>query len=209
MKLGSKYFDDIRVKPNQDRSRAENKPICEWEGCNEPAEHRAPAGRNSKNKFRMFCTKHVKEYNANYNYFEGMADDDIRSFQKDASLGHRPTWAMGVDKSFGFNADMAPPHMAENFKEARWRKEQAKRAAMRAGPSSKSPKAKPLTPAAKNAFEKMGLEFSATGDEIKSKYKDSVKRLHPDANGGDRKYEERLREIITAYTYLKRSGYCS
>ena len=30
-----------------------------------------------------------------------------------------------------------------------------------------------------------------------------VKRLHPDANGGDRSREEKLREIIHAYKTLK------
>ena len=38
---------------------------------------------------------------------------------------------------------------------------------------------------------------------IKSRYKDLVKRLHPDANGGDRSSEDKLREIIRAYKYLK------
>jgi DnaJ-class molecular chaperone len=35
-----------------------------------------------------------------------------------------------------------------------------------------------------------------------------VKRHHPDANGGDRASEERLRQIIQAYNYLKTAGFC-
>jgi curved DNA-binding protein CbpA len=35
-----------------------------------------------------------------------------------------------------------------------------------------------------------------------------VKRLHPDANGGDRSSEDKLREIIQAYNYLKAAGFC-
>ena len=34
-----------------------------------------------------------------------------------------------------------------------------------------------------------------------------VKRHHPDANGGDRSSEDKLREIIQAYNYLKSSGF--
>jgi curved DNA-binding protein CbpA len=34
-----------------------------------------------------------------------------------------------------------------------------------------------------------------------------VKLHHPDANGGDRSSEDRLREIIQAYTYLKSIGF--
>jgi DnaJ-class molecular chaperone len=35
------------------------------------------------------------------------------------------------------------------------------------------------------------------------RFKMLVKRHHPDANGGDRSTEDRLREIIQAYNYLK------
>jgi curved DNA-binding protein CbpA len=33
-----------------------------------------------------------------------------------------------------------------------------------------------------------------------------VKIHHPDANGGDSRSEEKLREILQAYNYLKQSG---
>ena len=39
-------------------------------------------------------------------------------------------------------------------------------------------------------------------------YKELVKRHHPDANGGDRKSEERLQAVIQAYNTLKTSGFC-
>jgi DnaJ-class molecular chaperone len=34
-----------------------------------------------------------------------------------------------------------------------------------------------------------------------------VKIHHPDANGGDKSSEERLRSIIAAYTHLKQKGF--
>jgi curved DNA-binding protein CbpA len=33
-----------------------------------------------------------------------------------------------------------------------------------------------------------------------------VKIHHPDANGGDSRSEEKLREILQAYNYLKQAG---
>jgi hypothetical protein len=42
---------------------------------------------------------------------------------------------------------------------------------------------------------------------VKARYKLLVKRHHPDANGGDRSLEDRLREIIQAYSYLKSVGF--
>jgi curved DNA-binding protein CbpA len=35
-----------------------------------------------------------------------------------------------------------------------------------------------------------------------------VKRHHPDTNGGDRGTEDKLREIIEAYRFLKSKGLC-
>ena len=37
---------------------------------------------------------------------------------------------------------------------------------------------------------------------IKARYKELVKRLHPDANGGDRSSETRLQDVIVAYKTL-------
>ena len=49
---------------------------------------------------------------------------------------------------------------------------------------------------------------SLRGRWIKARYKALVKQLHPDANGGDRSSEDRLRQIIQAYHYLKAAGFC-
>jgi len=39
------------------------------------------------------------------------------------------------------------------------------------------------------------------------RFKELVKRHHPDANGGDRSTEDRLVEVIQAYNYLKSVGF--
>ena len=43
-------------------------------------------------------------------------------------------------------------------------------------------------------------------EDIKARFKALVKLHHPDANGGDVRSEEKLREIIQAYNYLKQAG---
>ena len=60
----------------------------------------------------------------------------------------------------------------------------------------------------RKALNALGLETDANATDIKAKFKVLVKRHHPDANGGDRSCEDRLREIIQAYNYLKSVGYC-
>jgi hypothetical protein len=61
--------------------------------------------------------------------------------------------------------------------------------------------------AERKALDTLGLELEATAAEIKLRFKTLVKRHHPDANGGDRSSEDRLREIIQAYNYLKSVGF--
>jgi DnaJ-class molecular chaperone len=53
------------------------------------------------------------------------------------------------------------------------------------------------------ALNALELDDTATMTIVKLRYKELVKRHHPDANGGDRSCEEKLREIIRAYNYLK------
>jgi DnaJ-domain-containing protein 1 len=62
--------------------------------------------------------------------------------------------------------------------------------------------------AERKALHELGLEEGADKVEIKARFKLLVKRHHPDANGGDRGSENKLREIIQAYNYLKSTGAC-
>ena len=44
------------------------------------------------------------------------------------------------------------------------------------------------------------------GPAIRARYTALVRRLHPDANGGDRAGETRLQRVIKAYQTLKKAG---
>ena len=61
--------------------------------------------------------------------------------------------------------------------------------------------------AERKALDTLGLEIEATPQQVKTRFKELVKRHHPDANGGDRSTEDRLVEIIQAYNYLKSVGF--
>jgi hypothetical protein len=61
--------------------------------------------------------------------------------------------------------------------------------------------------AERRALDTLGLDPDASAGEVKTRFKALVKRHHPDANGGDRSSEEKLREIIQAYNYLKSIGF--
>jgi hypothetical protein len=210
MKLDSPLFDRIRVKPDQDRRLRAACPGCEWPGCANAATHRAPKGRTQEREYWRFCLDHVREYNQSYNFFSGMSDAAVATYQKDALIGHRPTWKMGSlggkrskkPMSNRFFSDYGgaedPFEMFREFGGAR--------------PRGARPRAENERRAVRNverrAFHSLGLETDAERGEIKARFKELVKRHHPDANGGDRSSEDKLREIIEAYNYLKSAGYC-
>ena len=62
--------------------------------------------------------------------------------------------------------------------------------------------------AERKCFGALDLHEDTTPEEIKARFKALVKLHHPDSNGGDRGSEDRLREIIQAYNYLKQAGFC-
>ena len=47
------------------------------------------------------------------------------------------------------------------------------------------------------------LSHPITLADVKTRYKELVKRHHPDANGGDKAAEERFKLITQAYTVLR------
>jgi len=197
MKADSKIFDHIRVKPDQDRLLRERHPCCEWPGCDGAGMHKAPKGRRQIGEYHVFCLDHVRIYNKSYNYFEGMSDDAVVNYQKSALTGHRPTWAWSVDRATAATAGNGAPHSGAH-----------------ADPFEFFDRAKPVRPARtvrnaeRRALSALSLDETATPAEVKRQYKLLVKRHHPDANGGTRECEEKLRDIIQAYDYLKASGFC-
>ena len=203
MKLDSKYFDSIRTK--RKRKRAEEppqKPVCQWDGCDKPGVHRAPVGRDAENQYFVFCFEHVKEYNKGYNYFSGLSDTEVAKYQKEAITGHRPTWSMGVNK----NAKWGPAQNQARAGAARMR-DPFSHSGWRLNEKAPAPERR-LKPLETKALDTLGLAGGATSSDIKSRYKELVKRHHPDANGGDRGSEERFREVIQAYQLLKQAGFC-
>ena len=66
--------------------------------------------------------------------------------------------------------------------------------------------ARRLKPLELKSLEALDLAEGVDRVQIKARFKELVKRHHPDANGGDKRSENRLREIIQAYNYLKQAG---
>lgn len=214
MSSWAKYREFVKVPPRS-RNAAEEaaarrrarKHNCSWPGCDSEGTHRAPADKKTAGdarRYRWLCEAHVREFNKTWNYFDGMSDDDVARFQKEAATGHRPTWDVGSNRTaaaasrFGFVGSEADPTVYDPFGFA-----------TDGGTTTTTDGARRrLRPKEAKALETLGLDGEASADDIKFKYKRLVKLHHPDANGGDRSSEDRLRSVIEAYSYLKSTGYC-
>jgi curved DNA-binding protein CbpA len=206
MDLNSPLFDRIRIRPTCDEPREAQDPACERPGCRATGPFRAPKGRGREGQYWRFCLDHVREYNQSYNYFAGMTDDAVAAYQKDAVIGHRPTWAMGANSAgrAGGARDDAPARDWEYADPLGILRSAGVEHKARAAESKRPRYSGPV----RHALDVMGLDENATPVAIKAQYKALVKRFHPDAHGGDRGFEERLRDIIKAHDTLKAAGLC-
>jgi hypothetical protein len=195
-----RFKSDIRIKPGKGAAAAP-KPeerLCEAKGCVGPGNCRVPKSPQHMDEYLWYCAAHARAHNENWDFFKGMDNGEIQKFREDALTGHRPTWQLGkrAAKARTGTRTQNPLHDShalfdEDGNEA---------------PGGPRRPERHLTRLQIMAFDTLQLAHNATLIEIKSRYKELVKRFHPDANGGDRGAEERLKQVIKAYGVLRQSG---
>ena len=172
---------------------------CEAPGCAEPGEFRAPGSRapsfDGPGDWRWYCLEHVRAFNSEYDWFEGMTPDEIlaaqspiagwradaRAFRADAGVDGVPRWA-----DFDDPLDAIGARASEIRKRAGGQRDFAR-----------------FTPKERAALGVMGLGPQTDRHELRKRYSTLVRRYHPDRNGGDRSHEKALQDVIEAYTALK------
>jgi len=168
---------------------------CDAAGCPAAGEYRAPKARDKLNDYFWFCLDHVREYNKAWDYYAGMSPEQIEQAVRLDTIWQRPTWPMG-----GWRA-----------REQALREEAMRQAnfGFRTGREDEDDEGPPRRPtmrtAEQDALATLDLSPPVTFEQIKARYRELVKRHHPDANGGAREAEERLKLINLAYTTLKAS----
>ena len=165
------------------------KNICEWENCKENGDFKAPVEKDNSKNYRWLCENHIKLFNKNWNYFEGMSQDEIENFLKSDLTWHRPTQKFGYPDNF-FNVLW---NNALNDKFNLFNKKIGINKLNRAKLSTKDI----------DAFRIMGLELSSDWEAIQKRFKTLVKKFHPDKNSGNKEFEDKLKKITLAYSHLK------
>ena len=162
--------------------------VCDFAGCDAAAEHRAPKSKTDLDEFYWFCFQHAAAYNRSWDYFQGMDQEEIEKFRTDAMTGHRPTWKLG-ERGY-----------------AAWMDDRVKDYHDVLDKTSYQPSSRKFVPRhtkqQRRDLAELDLDETATLQDIKMRYKQLVKRFHPDANGGDKRAEERFKSINEAYSSL-------
>lgn len=191
---------DIRIARTKKKKTPDQEP-CDWAGCTSKGGCKAPKSPDRLRDYFNFCQSHAREYNKNWNFFSTMTDEDIAEWQVGARHGHRPTW--DVRKNTGERAS------------AQKKRKAGSTAATSEGynifgegkiaDQTEAPRRR-LSKMQLKALNDLGLDDTATKDDVRKRYTQLVKQLHPDANQGKRNTEESFQRVVNANRVLKTTG---
>ena len=164
------------------------KIICDWDNCNKVGSYKAPIEKDNSRKFRLLCLEHIKIFNKKWNYFADMDEGDIDQCIRRATTWERPSWHFGTNsKTRDFANQFDDPLGIFGQDNAR------------------QPIEKPMPKEEKQAWKEMQLTPGTEWLQIKQQYKKLVKIHHPDANGGAKDAEEKLKSINLAFSVLEKT----
>ena len=163
--------------------------VCDWTNCKKSGKFKAPQEKDNSKNYKWLCEEHIKLFNNNWNYFEGMSQNEIENFIKSDITWHRPTQKFGSSDNF-FNI-LWNNALNDNFNLFKGEK------------IFKDSEYNKLNEKDKDAFRIMGLEINAEWLIIQKKFKTLVKKFHPDRNAGNKQFEDKLKKITLAYSHLK------
>jgi hypothetical protein len=162
---------------------------CDAPDCPLAGEYRAPKSRRNLRDYHWFCLEHVRAYNATWDFYRGMSPGEIEAALRQDTAWGRPTWPLGRIGQASWEEEVLrdPLHVL-----AAGRLRSGRRHADRGVPNE-----------LREPLATLGLAWPTTMAQLKARYKELAKRHHPDANGGDRAAEERLKVINLAYATLR------
>ena len=177
--------------------RQEKKKIyhtCEFPGCSEPAEYRAPKDRSLRSHY-WFCLKHVQEYNKKWDFLAGLSPDQIEAQLQNDVTWQRPTWKLGT----GGSARVVRGKVSDKFHF--FDESQLGMSGHYNPPQNEVRYSKKI----QDAILFMELEAPLTLTKVKTQYKKLAKRYHPDITQKDAGLFQRLTESYTAIVaYLEK-----
>lgn len=206
MRFRQDVFEDVFVsaaatRPGKRRDYANTeKRACDAPGCAAAGAYKAPKSRERLRDYYYFCLPHVREYNAKWNYFAGLSDEQVLSHIEKDAIGHRPTRRLsGEEKEAAAGRQNHPlyavffdpfdlgrglfdeaPHSPVTERESEYEKE------IRA------------------ACAVLQTDYPPVLEAVRKSYKVLVKKLHPDSGAGKSpEAAERFHQVVAAYKFLQ------
>jgi len=159
-------------------------------GCAAQGEYRAPKSRVHLRDYWWFCLEHVRAYNGSWDYYKGMSPGQIEAQIRADTAWQRPTWPLGRLGGAG------------NWEEE-WVRDPLHVLSAGGVKRRHAPPSVSAPTELREPLQTLGLSWPTTLEAVKLRYKELAKRHHPDANGGSRESEERLKTINLAYATLR------
>jgi len=172
---------------------------CDHPGCAAGGEFRAPKSRLELREYFWFCLDHVRAYNLAWNYYAGMSDREIEAEIRRDTVWQRPSWRLGDRHGPGYAG-----RVRDYFGVFSAHPEPTGQHRHGSGDRAHAADRRALS-AREQALDVFEIEPPFTAVRLKARYKTLVKLHHPDAHGGDKAAEEKLKIINQAYATLKAS----
>ena len=160
---------------------------CYKKNCLNPGVFKAPKSRNEIKNYIWFCEEHIKSYNKEWDYLKDMSQREIERHIELDTIGWRPTWNFSTTKARLKNFEKIFSNCFNFFK----KKNQSK--------------IKKNNSLLKKALDTLNINNeNITIKLVENKYKNLVKKYHPDKNKGNKIYEEKLKKINQAFEEIKK-----
>ena len=177
-----------KIKNLFEKSKISFTKECFKKNCSNPGVYKAPKSKDELRNYIWFCDEHIKEYNKSWDYCKNMSQREIENHIQLDTIGWRPTWDFST-RSFNLkNFEKIISNYFNFFNKTKTKKNNYM-----------------YNSSLKNAFQilkinKKNVSFKA----IENKYKELVKKYHPDRNKGNKIYEEKLKKINLAFSEIKK-----
>ena len=157
--------------------------------CGDAGEYRAPKSRDHLTEYWWFCLEHVRAYNGSWDFYKGMTPAEVENQLRADTAWQRPSWPLGRLGSSAWDDEVLRDPL---------------RILATAGVDRANRQHPDRVPSElREPLNTLGLTWPVTLEAVKLRYKELAKRHHPDANGGSRDAEERLKNINLAYAALR------
>ncbi|MBA4749020.1 MAG: DnaJ domain-containing protein [Alphaproteobacteria bacterium] len=173
-----------KLHPFFEESETVGRTHCMQEGCALEGLYPAPKSPERLQDRYWFCLEHVRLYNASWNYYAHMKEDEIEASRREDVTWQRPSWPFSQGKFSYYipSFDDVESLLGKTF---------------RGGQGI-------LDSQETQALAVLDLTYPLTQEVLKTRYKMLAKRFHPDLNQGCRQAEEHLKNVNQAYSVLQK-----